>query len=157
MVASLTVANKLVVSTNCNTLFTDAFIWSKSAASSIQPTSRILICPFYLVSNLTLLTVTVRSKKLDLCPHSVDASVSSVHTAHTMNSTELLVSNGHPVCKLNTTQTLCLCNTNTYCIHNMFKYNKSSKLNTQKNKHENDANFFSLLRDNIPRSHTVNH
>ena len=29
---------------------------------------------------------------------------------------------------------MCLCNTNTYCVHNMFKYTKSSEVNPQKNK-----------------------
>ena len=47
MVAFLTVANKLVVSTNSNTLFTDAYICSKSAVSAIQPTSRIHFDPFH--------------------------------------------------------------------------------------------------------------
>ena len=37
----------------------------------------------------------------------------------------------------------------TYCIHNMFKYTKSSEVNPQKNKHKKMAQTFSLLWDTI--------
>jgi len=55
--------------------------------------------------------------------------------------------------KVNKTRlkTLYLCDTNSYCIHNMFQYTKSSEVNPQKNKHMKMAPTFSLLFDSIPR------
>ena len=54
--------------------------------------------------------------------------------------------------KLIITQTMCVCDTHTECIHNMFQYTKSIEVNPRKTNMKM-VQTFSLLWDSIPRSH----
>ena len=56
--------------------------------------------------------------------------------------------------KVNKTQTVCLCDTNTSCIHNVQIHQEQWSVPPEKQKYENGSNF-SLIWDSIPRSHKI--